>query len=446
VEAIFFVPGYSGSELWDENFGIWPPDFPDVILGYRRMTSLSRPTGLRVGKIIRDVCSMDIHRTFLAEMADIARARRAKFIEVPYDWRISVHQSVQTLTAAVRAWGERSDVDRITIVAHSMGGMLARRLVENRGSGAVPPWQRKITRLLCICTPHLGAPRALSQSLGLETQSTVRPADVKAFAANPNFAAGYGLLTRSDRPVLFEKRGGSTVPLDFYDPRIARKFGLGGGNLRDATSVHQALDGALPATDVEYRYFYATGHITDVYVTVEGGRKTVTFDRNGDGSVPTWSITEPARRHGIATWNGPGDHVDVLHTRGLINAVRAFFGLAPRAVRTRRGKAAVVVSINQLAFLPGEEMSILLIPDDPEYEGTATVILSRWDEGKRAFVPIGRTLVAMKRTRLGAARRSTKAPMVPGLYRYSVTGDLTSAATRTGVFAVTPRRAPRRRR
>jgi hypothetical protein len=278
----------------------------------------------------------------------------------------------------------------------------------------------------------------------METQSTVKPADVKAFAANPNFAAGYGLLTRSGRPVLFEKQGAGTVQLDFYDPRIARRFGLRTSNLDDARSVHQALDEAPPADGVEYRYFYATGHITDARVTVEGRGKTVGFDNNGDGSVPTWSVTEPARRYGIPTWHGPGDHVDVLHTRGLINAVRAFFGLAPRAVRTRRGKPAVVVSVSQLAFLPGEEMSILLIPDDPEHEGAAAVVLSQWDEGKRAFVPIGKTSVAMKRTRLGAVRRSTKAPMVPGLYRYSVTGDVTSAATRTGIFAVTPRRAPRR--
>jgi len=109
-----------------------------------------------------------------------------------------------------------------------MGGLIVRFLLESRfvNSKEKPPdWFDKIRRALFICTPHLGAPTALSKILGLEwTWLVVSPWDMRKFAADADFPSTYQLLPSSDRNILFDAATKKYIRYD--DPQVINSLSL----------------------------------------------------------------------------------------------------------------------------------------------------------------------------------------------------------------------------
>jgi Lecithin:cholesterol acyltransferase len=83
----------------------------------------------------------------------------ADVVAVPYDFRRSIVAAAERLDAVVRAHlgdaGERERAGRVVVVAHSMGGLVARYWMGPMGRW---PWCRG---LITLGTPHRGAPKAL---------------------------------------------------------------------------------------------------------------------------------------------------------------------------------------------------------------------------------------------------------------------------------------------
>jgi pimeloyl-ACP methyl ester carboxylesterase len=62
---------------------------------------------------------------------------------------------VDLLSALVDAWP--TEVTDIVLIGHSMGGLVARSALHQAHTRATP-WSSKVTRLVCLGTPHTGAP------------------------------------------------------------------------------------------------------------------------------------------------------------------------------------------------------------------------------------------------------------------------------------------------
>jgi pimeloyl-ACP methyl ester carboxylesterase len=62
---------------------------------------------------------------------------------------------VGLLSTLVERWPV--EVDEIVLVGHSMGGLVARSALHQAQAQALP-WVSKVTRLVCLGTPHTGAP------------------------------------------------------------------------------------------------------------------------------------------------------------------------------------------------------------------------------------------------------------------------------------------------
>lgn len=62
---------------------------------------------------------------------------------------------VGVLSALVDRWP--TEVNEIVLVGHSMGGLVARSALHQAQARAMP-WVSKVTRLVCLGTPHTGAP------------------------------------------------------------------------------------------------------------------------------------------------------------------------------------------------------------------------------------------------------------------------------------------------
>jgi hypothetical protein len=91
--------------------------------------------------------------------------------EFPYDWRLSMDESARLLEARFTTdwwWKDQTDEqrsaipqdDKVTIVAHSMGGLVARNFIESRKG------HRFVKRLITVGTPHDGAPETFSHFHG----------------------------------------------------------------------------------------------------------------------------------------------------------------------------------------------------------------------------------------------------------------------------------------
>lgn len=154
-------------ELWGANgMALWMLD-PD---GWERRLSagdgFGNAGGLRATGLFRirlPRFTVDPYDRILGLLNErpAAGARGVDLMIFPYDWRLDIAGNATALADAVRRrwWGRgmparAAEDDRILIVAHSMGGLIARYYIEHLGG------HRAVRHLITAGTPHRGAPVA----------------------------------------------------------------------------------------------------------------------------------------------------------------------------------------------------------------------------------------------------------------------------------------------
>ena len=75
----------------------------------------------------------------------------------PYDWRISNYDTAKKLGEKIRDIRKYTGSSRIDVVAHSMGGLVARAYIEELGG---IEYENDIDSLITVGTPHFGSPEA----------------------------------------------------------------------------------------------------------------------------------------------------------------------------------------------------------------------------------------------------------------------------------------------
>jgi pimeloyl-ACP methyl ester carboxylesterase len=177
MEAVILIPGIAGSALAQQQGSdlreIWPPDFSDWFWGYPQAKFdilLDKP--LQVTGIIDTAIdgAYVAYKPIEEDLKDITDHLNAEYDVFSYDWRQNAFTSMSQLAAQLDAIGSKDSISSITLICHSQGGQIARLMLESGAySGSTAPWFAKIKRALFICTPHMGAPKALAESLGLES-------------------------------------------------------------------------------------------------------------------------------------------------------------------------------------------------------------------------------------------------------------------------------------
>jgi phospholipase A1 len=448
MQGIVFVPGISGSELIYKNEmpPIWPPKWNDLWV-YQEMDELTDPDQVSVGAVIDSVLGViPVYDTTESDLISISRSINhvddGPYLPAPYDWRIDLLTAVNDLANKIEIFAK--SVTEINIVSHSMGGLLTRLLLEWKySSGSPPAWFGKITRALFICTPHLGAPTALARILGLEvTEVVVQPDQMQRLAGDPHFPAVYDLLPSSSRGILLDTTSNKFIRYD--DPAVVAAFGLSTDNLKSAKTYSGALDPTKKPANVEYLFVYGTSQQTDERVDVAGltlNGATPWQDDQGDGTVPSWSITEAATQYtpNIRTQSFPGDHVGILATDAFRQFLYSYFGLSGPAPLVVDG-AGVAVSLNKRTYRPGETMHVLLIPDEEAHLLSGSLILSRVAANSDRAASLGvRQEVMFRGGPVRALPSKLMAPKTPGIYRLDFGGPSASHKTSdkvAGWFAV----------
>jgi hypothetical protein len=171
---------------WDRPGAVRPGSPVDVEVRFRRRTIAFRP-----------------YASFVRGLAGAG----ADVLVFPYDWRLSGRHNAHLLLRRVldRWFGGRlperrvPDDERITVIGHSMGGLIARHLLESPLHG-----HRLARRLITIGTPHRGAPQAWLHLTGRTLPLPDNPLyrQVRAAGIPPAGVSAQGVPARIQTAVL----------------------------------------------------------------------------------------------------------------------------------------------------------------------------------------------------------------------------------------------------
>ena len=267
---VLVVPGIMGSQL-----GLLrPPPLPhdivwldpiDIQLG--RLATLRVPGPARVVSLGVVLFSYLRLKLYLR-----AHGLAAEFHD--YDWRLPVAQLGNALAERVRAAGRT----RVAIVAHSMGGLVARAALALAGTG-------NVERLVLLGTPHCGSFAAVQAVRG--TYAVVRKVARLAGQASAESLAAEVFSTFPSLYDLLPLGAGGGGTVDLFD---IRAWPASGPQPR-APLMQAALAARqqLAAPDERFVSIVGVGQETVTAVTRRNDDFLYTLTRHGDGTVPATS-------------------------------------------------------------------------------------------------------------------------------------------------------------
>jgi pimeloyl-ACP methyl ester carboxylesterase len=240
----------------------------------------------------------------------------------PYDWRLSNTQNARLLAESInRKWWQNSTPDsvapheQVTIIAHSMGGLIARYYIES-GHFDGP---RYVRQLVTIGTPHLGAPESYAFILGkarlFELSGFTRKAvDLVRylFQLDPDHVPT-GLFTSAAQLELVRKLSSIAEMVPAYDfvgtgtvrepiDRSVRQLRAirhvqSSGTVRTLDQLRQEFrDGLVDKDDLDrwlgcqgVHYHFIAANELKTMIGYDNRSETGIFGDRGDGTVPVES-------------------------------------------------------------------------------------------------------------------------------------------------------------
>ncbi len=247
---VIVVPGGFGSRLRDRVTGeeVWPGDALRILLGrYDELaldidpeTLIPRPSSLEAYDITDHVAGRDFYGALIRILEEAGRYLRGepgvpavpgerRYYIFAYDWRQDNVQTVQRLDALI----ERIRIDyhnpdlRVDIVAHSMGGLIARYYIRYGTVDVLEDNEfpinyhgaERVRKVILVGTPNLGSMTALHLMLrGQRIGLGGIPPEVLA-----TMPSGYQLLPHPIRTWII-KSDGRALQRDIFDAYIWERF------------------------------------------------------------------------------------------------------------------------------------------------------------------------------------------------------------------------------
>ena len=275
---VFIIPGIMGSQLGLPRQPPLPHDIVwidpiDIERGRLAALRLPGPAGIvSLGVVLFSYLRLKLYLR--------AHGFRVEFHD--YDWRLPVTQLGQGLAARLRSVAPAP----VAIVAHSMGGLVARAALAHLES-------RQIQRVLLLGTPNRGSFAAVQALRG--TYAVVRK------VARLDTSASAETLTSevfSSFPSLYDLLPCGPGSADLFDPALWPTSGpRPRGELLQAARA--ARERFAPA-DERFTVIAGVGQETVTALARRGDEFVYTLTRHGDGTVPTSSATLAGARSAFA--------------------------------------------------------------------------------------------------------------------------------------------------
>ncbi len=350
-DNVIFLPGVEGSRLYRPDYQggtdkLWEPDTP---LGNDVPNLFLSPDGTSIRSDVyakeKDIIDTtpfgDIYKPFIQTMDALVSSKKINAWEpIAYDWRLSLDDILRNgndingriyysgdlaatttpyIIQEVRRLAATSRTGKITIVAHSNGGLLAKRLTEVLGSDA----SKLIDKIIFVAVPQAGAPEAIAAGMhgtNQEIPFLVNKPTARTFAStSPMFyhlLPSNGYITQVDNPLItfdstlpdWQAKFGSTIhSQETLDQFLTDSFGkvnsqtgdinqpvqMSQSLLSQANTLHDDLDAWTPPSGINLIQIAGWGipdTITGVSYTKNkngpGIEPASNFTIDGDGTVP----------------------------------------------------------------------------------------------------------------------------------------------------------------
>lgn len=163
---VLFLPGLMGSRLFEGETQRW--EGGDTHAQRLYLNSEGKSINSIEAKEVIDTfdgfLNVDIYKSFLADLENYKNNNQINdYQAVPYDWRLSFSDILSdgVIENTLRSLASSSPTGRVSIVAHSNGGLLAKYLLSDLGDEAVA----LVDKLVMVGTPQLGTPKAIGALL-----------------------------------------------------------------------------------------------------------------------------------------------------------------------------------------------------------------------------------------------------------------------------------------
>ena len=227
----------------------------------------------------------------------IALANATRLYEFPYDWRRHIEHSAHILHNSLERWSQRDPDRRYVLIAHSMGGLVARAYLALYPQHA----EEHIARLLLIGSPLWGVPMATAALAGaaVHTQIVSRLNDSNdAIDFVARLPSSYQLLPAP--PEHYHSELPYPCDWDLYNAAAWRLPHIRQDYLDAARRLYALLDGADPQVEIAQIAGCNSRTLTRVQLSdsreqQEGEPEHLTLAyavdgiEGGDGTVPLYA-------------------------------------------------------------------------------------------------------------------------------------------------------------
>ncbi len=457
--SVLFLPGIESSRLYrpDYNGGedkLWEPnidaDVQDLYLGSGGTGGRSDIYTKEKDVIDTDPTGHDIYKPFLTKMDGLKSVGTiADWEPIAYDWRLSLDEILSSghdingriyytgdlagtttpyVIQELRKLASTSKSGKVTIVAHSNGGLVAKRLTEILGPTEA---SKLIDKIILVAVPQVGTPMAIGaglhgygQELGrgyVESKNSAR-----TFASTSpmfyNLLPSQGYFTQVDNSVIYfdpstsewiTRYGGvvhsqdrlDTFLTDSYrrsDPQtgnVNQPTQLDAGLLTQANALHTHLDTWTPPIGVDLIQIAGWGLPTMSGITYKQSSPEsqtsispdIVTTIDGDGTVVTpsalWTSASVAKNYWVdlKTYNDqrfinttlglfPFDHSRILATIPVNNYISDLISSTTKPLADYQYLSNTVPTTNttSLRFALHSPLTLSLYDNQGRHAGIST--------------------------------------------------------------------------
>lgn len=282
ASSVLFLPGLEASRLYEDDNQLWEPNRnADVEELFLDENGRSLDEDIYTKDVLDEanvspILQKNIYKSFLSDLDKWKNDEGiiADYSAIPYDWRLSLEDILDSgvvdgekisyigksidpyIIKELRRLASTSKSGKVTIVAHSNGGLLAKALTNKLGAEA----QNLIDKIVFVAVPQTGTPQAIGGLLHGFDQGL--PTDWLPFFVSPknarilgkNMSSAYHLLP-SD--AYFEGDGAETKTpvISFEDGSLTQPFiNKYGHEIDESDELHNFLldeDGKVSADSDE---------------------------------------------------------------------------------------------------------------------------------------------------------------------------------------------------
>jgi pimeloyl-ACP methyl ester carboxylesterase len=198
---VIFLPGLMASRLYKDSNQLWEPNRnADVEKLFLDEDGNSLDPTIYTKDIILEtnlpLLHLNIYKSFAHLMDEMKLSGQInEWQPLPYDWRLNLEKIYPELNKRIEALAKNSQTGKVTIVAHSNGGLLAKMFLQKNNTSNF------VDRVVLIGSPQIGTPESIAGLLYGENQEIAGGLVLNSAVAQKlaqNMPGAYGLLPSAE--------------------------------------------------------------------------------------------------------------------------------------------------------------------------------------------------------------------------------------------------------